>query len=40
MIMPLSSRKESFKQKSRAFVDFSETSGDIASPLKSFLKGD
>jgi hypothetical protein len=39
MIMPWSSRKEFFKQRSKAFVDFSETNGDIASPLESFLKG-
>jgi hypothetical protein len=39
MIMPWSSRKESYKQRSKAFVDFSETRGDITSPLKKILKG-
>jgi hypothetical protein len=40
VIMPWSSRKEFFKQRSKVFVDVSETSGDITSPLKSFLKDD
>jgi hypothetical protein len=31
--------KRVFKERSKAFVDFLETSGDIASPLESFLKG-
>jgi hypothetical protein len=38
MIMPWSNRKD-LQIKSKAFVDFPETSGDITSPLESFLKG-
>jgi hypothetical protein len=37
-VMPWSSRKEFQKKKSKVFVDFSETNGDIAYPL-GFLKG-
>jgi hypothetical protein len=39
MIMPWSSLKRVSNKGVKLFVDFSETSGDIASPLESFLKG-